>query len=707
MRPSRLTRLAKLSYRHRVLAVLTWVAVLVGVSAAAGALGTSFHNDFSLPGTESQRASDLLEERFPGRAGDTVDVVVHAPGGIDRERERVDALVERLEGLPSVAAVDPPSRETGSVSRDGRTAVATIALEGKATDVPGDDVRRMLSVAEEAEGDGLQVALGGEAVRAAEESGGGAAEGAGVLAALVVLVFVFGSVVAAGLPIVTALVALGTTIGLIGIGTHVADVADYTPNVAALIGLGVGIDYALLILSRYRTERAAGAEREDAVARALDTAGRTVLFAGCTVMIALLGLLALNLASLQTVAVATAVAVLVTMLTAITLLPALLGFAGPRIDRRLARRGTSAAPGRRWMAWAAFVQRRRVPVALVATLALLALALPALDTRLGFADAGNDPEGTSTRTAYDLMADAFGPGSSGPLLVVAEVGEAGGRATADRVARAVASEPGVAATAPARLSPGGDVATVVAFPETAPQDEATSRLVERLREDVAPRVEAATGATVLVGGPTAAQEDFSAEIAGRLWLFVAIVAGLSALLLAVVFRSVVLPLKAAVLNLLSIGAALGVVTAVFQEGVGADLLGIEPGPVEAFVPVMLFAIVFGLSMDYEVFLLSRVREEHERTGDPSRAVALGLASTGRVITAAASIMVVVFAAFVLSDMRMLKMFGLGLAVAVLVDAVVIRCLLVPAVMEMLGRASWWWPRRAARGRVAPALERDG
>ncbi len=695
MRTSRLARLASFSYRRRGLALVLWLVVLVGVSAASGAAGPAFHNDFSLPGTDSDRALRLLEERFPRQAGDTVQVVLRAPGGLERERDRVDALVQELSGLPSVAAVDAPAPREGTVSEDGRTGLATIALDGTATDVPADDVRRMIDVSEETAGDGLQVALGGEAVRAVQESGGGAAEGVGILAALVVLVLVFGSVVAAGLPIVTALVALGTTIGLIGLGTHVADVADFTPNVATLIGLGVGIDYALLIVSRYRTERAGGLEREAAVARALDTAGRTVLFAGGTVMIALLGLLALGLASLQTVAVASAVAVLVTMLTAVTLLPSLLGFAGPRIDRRLARSGAAAAaPGRRWLAWAAFVQRRRWPVACVATLALLALALPALDTRLGIADAGNDPAGSSTRVAYDLAAEGFGPGSNGPLLVVAQLARPGDRAAAERVRAAVADERGVASAAPARLSDDGTVATVLAVPATAPQDEATSDLVGRLREDVAPALRATTGADVLVGGQTAAQEDFAAAIADRLALFVAIVAGVSALLLAIVFRSVLLPVKAALLNLLSIGAALGVVTLVFQEGVLAGLVGVEPGPIEAFVPVMLFSIVFGLSMDYEVFLLSRVREEHERTGDPSAAVANGLAATGRIITAAAAIMVAVFGAFVLSDVRMLKMFGLGLAVAVLVDAVVIRCLLVPAVMEILGRASWWWPRRA-------------
>jgi RND superfamily putative drug exporter len=484
------------------------------------------------------------------------------------------------------------------------------------------------------------------------------------------------------------------------LASHLSTIPDYTAPVMILVGLGVGIDYALLIFSRYRGELLNGAERPAAARIAHDTAGRSVLFAGCTVVIALLGLLALGLGSLQGLALGVTVTVLMTMLAAVSLLPALLTLFGRRIEHSVRKHAAKSRrqPGDGWRKLAARVQRGPWVLLALGTVALVALCLPAQDMRLGFADSGTDDPAKTSRKAYDLLAQGFGPGFNGPLIVVSE----GDQEAANALSRQLAADPGIAAVTPPQLMPDGKVATVMAFPVSAPQDAATSELVQRLRNTVLPALEADTGATYLVGGSTAAADDFSGAVSRRLPIFVLVVVGLSALLLLAVFRSVLIPLKAAVLNLFSIGASLGVITLVFQHG----WLGAQSGPIEAFVPVMIFAIVFGLSMDYEVFLISRIHEEWRRTGDAQAAVREGLANTGSVITAAAAIMIVVFGAFLLSPDRMLKQFGLGLAVAVLLDALVIRCVIVPAVLRIMGTNAWWLPRWLDRVLPWIALERD-
>lgn len=685
-------RLAAFSHRHRWRALSLWVAAVIGVTAVAGLVGSDYHNDFSLPGTDSQSARTLLEEHGAAQAGDVVQIVLKDGSGVEGARERVEPMLDEVAGLPGVTDVRSPYEDRAAVSEDGTIAYATVTLDGTSREVAKEDVRKVIATAESVAGDGLEASVGGDAVREAEEGGGGPAEGAGILGALVILVFLFGSLVAASLPVVTALFAVGGSIGLIALASHLANVADFTPPVMMLVGLGVGIDYALLIFSRYRGELLKGVTPEQATRTALDAAGRTVFFAGCTVIIALMGLVALGIGSLQGVALAVALTVLVTMLASLTLLPALLGVFGRRIHRhvmeRAAKRERRNRPpeGARWRRWAERVQRRPWAALLLSVVALGALAAPAAGLRLGFADAGNDAESSTSRQAYDLLAEGFGPGFNGPLVIVAD---GGGRPAAERLQSALAETPGIAAASPPVPAEDGSVATVMAFPDSAPQAEATSDLVAALRGDVLPALERETGAEFLVGGSTAATEDFAHTVADRMPLFVAIVVGLSALLLLLVFRSVLIPLKAALLNLVSIGAALGVITLVFQHG----WFGVEPGPVEAFIPVMIFAIVFGLSMDYEVFLLSRIHEEWERTKNPEAAVREGLAATGKVITAAAAIMIVVFAAFILSPDRMLQQFGLGLAVAILLDALVIRCLIVPAAMQLLGRRAWWLPGR--------------
>ncbi|MFI1397243.1 MMPL family transporter [Streptomyces sp. NPDC020681] len=681
-------RLAAFSYAHRLRALLLWVVVLIGITGVSIAAGNAYHNDFSLPGTDSQQAQSVLEKHGSAQADATVQIVVRATDGIhsDGVENRVQGMLEKVAGLPGVTDVRTPYEDAAAVSEDGTVAYATVTLDGEAQNVPKEDVRTIIETAESVTGDGIETAVGGDAARGAEEAEGGAAEGAGILGALVILVFLFGSLVAASLPVITALFAVGSSIGLIALASHFANVADFTPPIMMLVGLGVGIDYALLIFSRYRSELLDGASPEQATRSALDAAGRTVFFAGCTVIIALMGLVALGLGSLQGVALAVALTVLVTMAASLTLLPALLGVFGARIQRQVSGRAAKArrVEGAGWRRWARGVQKRPWAALVVSVVALGALAAPALDLRLGFADAGNDAESTSSRQAYDLLAEGFGPGFSGPLIVVSDGGGAGAAAELQQV---LEETEGIAAVTGPIPTKDVAVSTVIAFPDSAPQAEETSRLVDRLRDDVLPPLEESTGAELLVGGPTAATEDFASTVSSRMPLFVAIVVGLSALLLLLVFRSVLIPLKAAILNLVSIAAALGAITLVFQKG----WFGVEPGPIEAFIPVMIFAIVFGLSMDYEVFLVSRIHEEWERTKDPQGAVREGLAATGKVITAAAAIMIVVFSAFMLSPDRMLQQFGLGLAVAILLDAVVIRCLIVPAVMQLLGRSAWWLP----------------
>ncbi|MBE1462378.1 MMPL family transporter [Kibdelosporangium phytohabitans] len=664
---SRFERLAAWSRRRRWLAVILWVVALAGITLAAQAAGSSYHNDHTMPGTESQQVANMFQSRDPV---DALQVVAEG------DLAKFPAVLDKLRGLPHVAAVQQPQA-------NGDIAFATVTLD--AGGVPKEDIRRIIDTAKSTD---LRVELGGELVRGAEESAGGGAEGAGMLAALVILVLMFGSLLAAGLPLITAVFAVGATVGITMLASHLVDLPDYAPPVMILVGLGVGVDYALLIFARYRTELLAGADRDTAATRALDTAGRSVMFAGCTVIIALLGLLALGLGSLQGLALAVTLTVLFTLVASLTLLPALLSLLGKRIEKAVLRRANKHR-GDRWRAWTAGIQRRPWPALVLAVAALAALSLPALGMRLGFADAGTESPSSTSRQAYDLLAKGFGPGFNGPLVVVAQGKQQ------PRLPEVLAGTPGVAKVLPPQQTPQGTV--VMLYPTSAPQDKETDDLVGRLRDDVLP---ALPGSTFLVGGATAAADDFAEAVSDRLPLFVLVVVGLSALLLMVVFRSILIPLKAAVLNLLSIGASMGVVTLVYGEG----LFGVQSGPIEAFVPVLIFAIVFGLSMDYEVFLLARMHEEWRRTGDAAHAVREGMAGTGSVITAAAAIMIVVFGAFLFSPDRMLQQFGLGLAVAVLLDAVVIRCLIVPAVMRLFGPSAWWLPRPVDRRLPRLALE---
>jgi putative drug exporter of the RND superfamily len=747
-------KLARWSTTHRLYVVLGWIALLLAVNAFAQSAGTSYSNNFTLPNSDAQRAADLLQKSFPTQAGDRDTIVYKVSSGSVKDasvRSRMSAMFAQVAKLPHVTAVISPYAGVAagrSISANDRIAFATVVFDEKANLLPTSATERVVQVARAAARPGLQVELGGQAIEATEQVGFGLSTAVGLLAAIVVLLLTFGSLIAMGLPIVTALFGLGTGLGAIALFTHVVDTPNFSSELAAMIGLGVGIDYALFILTRFREAYATPGptfgDARESVVEAIDTAGRAVLFAGSTVVIALLGMTLLGVDFLYGVAISASIGVLLVMLASLTLLPALLTFAGARVaagGRRARRRARAAAEsasgtvapttpasssgavmaGRTWLRWSAFVHRRPRTIALVAALTMLVIAAPATALRLGSSDASNDPAGQTTHRAYELLAQGFGEGFNGPLLVVAKVPnakreaaengvlltgvEGAGTSAVQRLRSAIAHTPGVVSVAPAKLNPAGEVATITVYPRSSPQAYATTQLVSRLREHVVPPIARSTGMTVYVGGVTAGAVDFATTLGHKLPLFIGVVVLLSALLLLVVFRSLVIPLQAAVMNLLSIGASLGVIVAIFQWGWLGSLFGVQQGPIESFIPVMLFAIVFGLSMDYEVFLVSRMHERWTHTRDSSRAVAEGLALTGRVVTAAAAIMVCVFLSFMLGEDRIIKEFGLSLASAVFLDALVVRCLLLPATLDIIGRITWSLP--AGLDRVLPRLNVEG
>jgi putative drug exporter of the RND superfamily len=689
----RLTRLADIAYRRRGRMVLAWIAAAVVIIGVGSSLAGEYEADYNTPGSESKAASDLTEERFGGYSGQEVYVVWKDPAGATSPgaRERVNAFLAEAERVDHVAEHTPIR-----VSEDGTIGSTNLPLTVPGWEVPKEDGEKLIAAAEDNSGDGLEIKLGGDPIYQAQEAT--SPEGIGFLGAAIVLLIAFGSVVAAGLPLAIALVGLGISSGgLIVLLANVVDVPDWTTAVSGLIGIGVGIDYALLVLTRFRAALKEGKDRHDAVVEAVTTAGRSVIIAGATVVIAVLGLALTGLPYMYGVAVSASLAVLVVMLASVTLLPALLSYLGPNVDRlripflgrTLRAEGDGESPAARW---SHAVQRRPWTAAILATVLLLALAAPALGMRLGFPDAGNDPPDTMTRQAYDLNTEGFGPGTNGPLVIAAELPEPEARGEIDSFAERLRSEPGVAFVPDPQINAEGDAAIVTVIPKGSPQDEETEDLVNRLRDDVVPQTLGAAGITANVGGVTAALEDQSEFITDRMPIFIAGVVGLSFLLLLVAFHSPLISLKAAVMNLLSVSAAYGVMTLVAKGGTVGALIGIDHEvPIAPFLPVMMFAILFGLSMDYEVFLISRIREEYLKDGDTRRAVADGLAKTARVITAAAAIMVVVFLAFLAAPDTFLKLFGIGLATAIFLDATVVRMVLVPAVMQLLGSRNWWIP----------------
>ncbi len=696
-----LHRLGRWCVTHRRRVLLLWLGAVLVLGVVASRAGGEYSDDFTVPGVESQAAVDLLQERFPDAAGGSAQVVFHAPdGGVtDPANARaVEAVVAEIQGLADVGSVSDPMTQP---SPDDTTLLAVVQYDVALTELGLEDLDALLEAGAPLADRDIQVAVGGELPQYVEQPETQAAELIGLLAAVFILLVAFGSVLAMGLPIAIALFGLGVSVLLLSLAAAVVDVPTNTPILASMIGIGVGIDYALFVVTRHREHLHDGMTVVESAARATATAGQAVIFAGGTVVIAILGLAISGIPVVTLMGMGAALVVAVMVLATITLLPALLGFAGHGIDRfRVFRARTERVDTVSvWSRWGAAVARRPWPY-LVASLAfLLLLAAPLLSIRFGQTDSGTAAETSTQRQAYDIVADAYGPGANGPLLLAVETGD---EATVEAVVATVADEPGVALVAPPRISPEGEAAIVTVVPETGPQEKGTSQLIHHLRDDVLPAVDT----PVHVGGLTATFVDMSDQVASRLPWFIGAVVGLSFLLLMLVFRSVLVPLKAALMNLLSIGAAYGVIVAVFQWGWMKGLVGLEETvPIVAFVPMMMFAILFGLSMDYEVFLLSRVREEYLQTGDNTGSVISGIASTARVITSAALIMICVFLGFVLGDDPIIKMMGLGLATAVFVDATIVRVILVPATMRLLGDANWWLP--AWLDRLLPHLDVEG
>jgi RND superfamily putative drug exporter len=706
-------RLARFCYHRRRSVLATWVVAVVALTILANVAGGVFKVDFSLPGSESQRAFDLLERSgFGDRTGEQAQVVFRADSGVSDPAVKgaIEKFLSDVQAdVPNVVTVSPYS-DAGAqqIAPDAKIAYGQMNFADRPSSDYVDNAKVVKDLRDQISVSGLKVELGGDIFA---EAAFGNSEGIGLLLALVILLVSFGSLLAAGLPILTALFGILCGTAIVKVVANFMHMPDFTTQAVLMIAIGVGIDYALFIVTRYRESLSKGYTPENAVAKSLDTAGRAVLFAGTTVIIALLGLMVLNLDTFRGVAVGTAIGVLTTMVASVTLLPAILGFVGHNIDKLglpHRKRAEGAAPKKTiWYRWSRVVQRRPWPAFLIALVVLVVLAIPVFSLRLGVNDAGNRPSADTTRQAYDLLSEGFGPGFNGPVLMVAETPRGAADLTVlQNLTRTLNTTPGVAFASEPIANTAGTAAILQLFPTTSPQDEATANLVHTLRNDVVPAAVSGTGVVVEVGGISAIIEDFSSYTFHMLPVVVAIVLALSFVLLMIVFRSLLVPLKAVIMNLLSVGVAYGTMVAVFQWGWGSSIFGVgREGPIEAWAPLMLFAVVFGLSMDYEVFLLSRIKEEYDRTGDNAGAVADGLASTARVITAAAAIMVCVFGAFMFGPDRALKLFGFGMAVAVLVDATIVRLVLVPATMELLGDRNWWLPKWLDR--ILPVVHVEG
>jgi len=718
--------LARLSTTRPLAVLLGWISLVIGLTAASAASGPDFRDTFSLPGTDSQAAYTLLDHAYPSQSGDADTLVFRADSGtLATWQPQIDAALDQIAAIPSVAQVTSPFDANGvaQVGADGTIAFATIAYDAETYNLSIEDIQTVADIGAGLDAiDGLTVGDGGYPSSRLQEPEVGIGELLGLLIAGVILVLAFGSGRAATVPLISAIVAVTSTVGALGLLTYFGPLTPSSSILAVLLGLGIGIDYALFIVNRYRVGLKAGRDVRESVIAAMTTSGRAVVFAGITVFIALAGMLVPRITFLTGLAVTAAVTVVFSVAASMTLVPALLTLYGKRIlgrrDRaELARKGFVPAPAARPGRFSRLVEARPLAASVAAVAILAALTIPALTIRLGNADAGNDPAGTPSRTAFDLMSEGFGPGTNGAIVVVADLGAVDTLsqfAMADpslippalaTLARELAEDASVASVIGPIPSANGDAALFQVTSTARPQDVETTDLVERIRSDYAP-IAGAAGYEVHVGGSTASNIDFTDRIAASIPLFFALVVGLSMLVLLIAFRSAVLPLVGAALNLLSAGAAFGITVAVFQWGWGHEAIGLGGGgPIKPFVPLILFALLFGLSMDYQVFLVSRMAEIWHATGDSRHAVRRGLSEVSRVIIAASSIMVVVFGSFVTSDARFMKLLGLGLAVAIALDAFVIRVVLMPAIMRVLGARAWWIP--AWLDRVLPHIDIDG
>ncbi len=704
--------LARWCFRHRYIVIGLWVAVFAVLFLSGTWQGSKFGNGFSVPGTDSTKAMSLLSTAFHGQAGDA-DTIVFATqnGRVDTPavEARVTSLLAQVAKVPEVGAVQSPftTGGPGQISQDGKVAFATVTFTKQSFSLDKANVQKVVDLGSALRSSTLQVEFGGSAIGLLAGVSTSTSELVGLLAAAIVLFIAFGSLLSMAIPLIAAIFALGSAVFLIDLLSHVVSIGTIAPTIAALVGLGVGIDYALFIVTRHRNGIQAGLTPEEAAVTAMDTSGRAVIFAGATVLVAMLGLLLLRVGFLTGIGIAAAVMIAVAVVVAATLLPALFGVFGTRLlsrrqRRRLAQDGpVEVAASGPWARWASFVQKRPFPLVVIATAIMAVLAVPFFSLRLGSSDAGNNPTTDTTRRAYDLLAQGFGAGYNGPLQLVASVPDTAATADLIRLESALKAVPGVASVRVGPSQPGATVVIMSVTPTASPQSVQTSTLIDTLRRTVIPPYEQ-DGLKVYVGGQTATFKDFASVIGSKLPLFIVIIVALGFLLLVLAFRSVLVPLTAAVMNLLSAGAAFGVVVAVFQWGWGSSLLNAgAAGPIESFLPAMMLAILFGLSMDYEVFLVSRIHEEWVHTQDNKVAVRRGQVASGRVITAAAVIMICVFGAFVFGGQRTIAEFGLGLAVAILLDALIVRTILVPAVMQLFGRANWWLP--TSIDRILPHL----
>ncbi|MFJ9416406.1 MMPL family transporter [Streptomyces sp. NPDC101227] len=735
-----MTSLARWCFRRRIVVIVLWLAAFAGVAVAAGATGSAYSTDYEVPGTESGQAGALLAKAFPGQSGDSDTIVWHTDTGSVRAgavKKRMTQTLRDVAGLPGVSQVHGPYGRAGDgphpqrqISRDRHTAYATVLFDRPTDELRAGQVKKVVDTARAAAGHGLQVELGGAGIALTEAPRAQLPEVIGLCVAAVVLFLAFGSLAATFLPIITALAAVGTASAAITLLGHAMTVADFAPMLGMLIGLGVGIDYALFIVTRHRKGLRAGLSVQEAAERAVSVSGRAVVFAGATVCIALLGMLILRLSFLNGVALAASLTVVLTVAASVTLLPALLGLIGMRAlgrreRRRLADRGPRPEqPTGIAARWASFVERHPKLLGVTAAVVMIVLALPTFGLHLGTSDQGNNPATSTTRKAYDLLAgganggetggdsrSGFGPGFNGPLTLVGSLDGPKDRLAFNKLPQRLREVPGVAQVGGPEFDGSRGTGVITVVPTSSPQSQQTSALVQRLRTDVLPGAAEGTTMRVHVGGITASYDDFASVIVGKLPLFVGVVIALGSVLLLLAFRSIGIPVKAALMNVAAVASSFGIVVAIFQWGWGSESLGLgTAGPVEPFLPVIMVSVLFGLSMDYQVFLVSRMYEEWQLTHDNRRAVRVGLAETSRVINSAAVIMIAVFGAFVLSGDRIIAMFGIGLAAAVALDAFVLRTLLVPALMHMLGGANWWLPawldRRLPRISIEPPPQTD-
>ena len=690
--------LADFAHKRRWIVLAIWVFAIVGVGGAAKSAGTAFSSSFELPDTESSRVQEILSKEFPARGGDSSQIVFESKGKLTlpENQASIEKLLAEVARSPIVESIDSPyDSNSAALNPDQTIGFATVHFNAAGQDLPKEEIKNVVEVSKSYESADLEINLSGAVIKLANAVEPSSSEMIAILAAFLVLLYTFGSLVATLVPIIVAVFALAVGSALVGLSSNWINMADFAPILASLVGLGVGIDYALFIVTRFRRSIHEGKSVPESIRIALTTSGRSVFFAGIIVCISMLGLFTVGLSFLSGVGVAASISVIISMIASLTLLPALLSIIGKNIDRLripFKRLHSEEEGGKGWKKWADKIQAHPIRWAVSSTLILLFICVPVTQIRLGASDSGNDAVGTTTRKAYDTLAKGFGAGFNGPITMLADVS---GQKSADATGEAVEiikAQSDVAAVLPAIPTQDGKYQLITVYPKSSPQSEETSQFISDLRENVIPAIEQKTGVSIQVGGLVAVFEDFGDVLTSKLLKFILSVVILSMLLLMILFRSILIPIKAAAMNLLSICAAFGVVVAGFQWGWFEPIFGTSAGPIESFLPIMLFAILFGLSMDYEVFLVSRIHEEWIKSGNSKDSVSKGLAATGSIITAAAAIMIVVFMAFVFLGERTIQLFGVGLAVAVLIDATIIRSTLVPSLMQLAGKWNWYLPR---------------